>query len=220
MPAGPVPQSTSCSTRDLVRAHPSPYLFSCTSLSNFVRNVRQRIRGSPQRTMKKEKTTKPNFLDTLLDESIQASMEKPLFKLVQGWLLAQTGGHIDVAYLTWAITAYIPANLYAGETIAWLCDSFTNTVRLTLSETLTTDLQVWISKQPSNHLLHWLPNSEHLERKGRSVTPETDSWATLGIANNKNDNNGNHAMVSSAGFAPYFFPVSYTHLTLPTKRIV
>ena len=66
-----------------------------------------------------------------------------------------------------------------------------------MNDALTTDLMIWIIKQSSNHLLRWLLTFEHLERKDLNNDVKT-------YTNNEGGKRF-HAMISSAGYNPFFF---------------
>lgn len=130
---------------------------------------------------------------TSANESLQKSVEKPLFKLVQDWLLEHTGSNVKV--LAWAIAVFIP-KLYAKTTITWLRDHATNTVKLNANDALTTELTIWISKQPSSILLKRLLTLEHLERSDPSCEAKT-------YKNDEDDGNF-QTVASAAGYTRFF----------------
>ncbi|KAG9186076.1 hypothetical protein G6011_02632 [Alternaria panax] len=128
-----------------------------------------------------------NFLETLLDPSIESSMKKPLFKAIRMWIGGSMG--IDLKYLVWAIALCVPARRYGSATYEWLSSNLTNSLQLDSQDALVTDLLLWISKQPSNQLFAWLPSFEHLEWK--DLTHETKTA--------DNDASDTHQLISSAG---------------------
>lgn len=70
-------------------------------------------------------------------------------------------------------------------------------MELNANDALTTDLRIWISKQPSSDLLKRLPTFEQLERKDLSCDPKT-------YKTNKEEGKF-QTVVSSSGYIPFFF---------------
>jgi chaperone BCS1 len=68
--------------------------------------------------------------------------------LVTGMINGQAG--LNPSYLVWAIALCVPVRKYGSETFTWLSDNVTNSLQLDRYDALTTDLLIWISKQPSN----------------------------------------------------------------------
>ncbi|KAI4953363.1 hypothetical protein J4E86_006906 [Alternaria arbusti] len=145
-------------------------------------------RKTKDRRVKNEK----NFLETLMDSSIENSMNKPLFQAIKVWIDCNIG--IDLTYLVWAIALCIPARTYGKATYDWLSSNLTNSLELDSSDALVTDLLMWISKQPSNQLFAWLPTFEHLEWKDLSHEQKTAN----------NDESNSHHLIASAGYTPFF----------------
>lgn len=120
-------------------------------------------------------------------------MNKPLFNLVRRWCLDQLG--VDLVHLVWAIAICVPVRKYSRATIKWVSENATNSLELAPGDPLTTDLLIWISKQPSNQLFAWLPTFEHLEWKNLQHEAKTRD----------NEEGKTHQLIASAGYTPFFF---------------
>ena len=141
-----------------------PGLLPITSATTAPRSITSWLNNiQPQDVAWSTTTMSDSDLDNHRHRRRHKRKEKLLSKLAQTWLLNQTG--FNAAVLAWVIAVYIPIKLYAWTTIYWLRVNITNTVKLNANAALTTDLMIWTSKQPPNHLLRWPPTFEHLERK-------------------------------------------------------
>lgn len=148
-----------------------------------------------RRSKMKEQVSKPDFLEVLMNEFLDESMTKQIFTLVQERVLKNAGFSLKV--LAWAVAVFLPTKLHTAKVIAWLRYHATNTVELNANDALTTDLRIWISKQPSSDLLKRLPTFEQLERKDLSCDPKT-------YKTNKEEGKF-QTVVSSSGYIPFFF---------------
>ncbi|KAF2650447.1 P-loop containing nucleoside triphosphate hydrolase protein [Lophiostoma macrostomum CBS 122681] len=148
----------------------------------------------------------PTWLDDFLPTNMQITMKNPLFKIVQKWFHVRSG--FDVARLVWAITLLIPVKKYSNEGIDWLRKNGTNSVKIPLDDSLATNLQACVKRQPTNSLFSWMPSFKKLE------------WTELGWNNRRRNNADEDAkeLVAAGSYSIFFYQGIPFLLRLPKSN--